>query len=109
MAVSMSMTTVKAGPNQVDQSGVFYSLSDDLVHWSPGKRLFAGLRPWGQKACAEFYEYPSLIDHGSKSNIFDTVDLDQLYLYLTRFNYSDCKRGLNRDLVRVKIVSKEGH
>ncbi|NJL07910.1 MAG: hypothetical protein HC900_06340 [Methylacidiphilales bacterium] len=101
--MAVTMRTVKAGPNRADQSGVFYSLSDDLMQWSPGKRLFTGMQPWGQNDCTIFYTYPSVIDHQSASNIFDTVDTDDVYLYLTRFNYQNCVKGLNRDLVRLRI------
>jgi hypothetical protein len=101
--MAVSSATGAPGQKQLDESGVFYSLSKDLVTWEPRRRLFAGRQPWGQKDCAEFFEYPSLIDHGSMSDIFDTVDTDQLFLYLTRFNYATCNRGLNRDLVRIRL------
>lgn len=101
--LAVSMMTAKAGPHQENQSGVYYSLSEDLVHWSQARRLFAGMQPWGQTACADFYDYPSLIDHGSRSDLFDTADSNQLYLYLTRFNFASCTKGLNRDLIRLRL------
>jgi hypothetical protein len=87
------------GPHE---SGTFITFSRDLITWSSPVLLFPSRQPWGQPDCAAFYDYPSLIDHDSASNSFD-VSGDNLYLYLTRFNFESCKKGLDRDLVRMKI------
>ncbi|WP_027577876.1 hypothetical protein [Bradyrhizobium sp. Ai1a-2] len=85
-----------------DTTGVYYSSSTDLIHWSSPKLLLK-VSPWsGGTGCGTFYEYPSLIDHHSSSRFFDSAN-GQLYLYLTRANWTDCKGGLNRDLVRVPL------
>lgn len=90
-------------------AGVYYTTSRDLQHWS-APRVLADFKPFWQSSrstCQDFYEYPSFIDHHSDSNIFDTAG-DAFYVYFTRLNWSDCKRGMNRDLVRfpVKVVNR---
>jgi hypothetical protein len=44
-----------------------------------------------------------LIDHGSKSQIFQTVGND-FYLYLTRLNWEEKRALMDRDLVRFKVT-----
>lgn len=83
--------------------GIYYALSDDLLRWGEA-RLLTPLRPWfGTLDCEAFYDYPSLIDTLSPSQTFATA-ADAIDLYLTRFNWMSCQRGLNRDLVRVRVV-----
>jgi hypothetical protein len=84
-------------------SGIFASYTADLINWSPPQLIFSARQPWGQKSCEKFYEYPSLIDHSSRSRAFDTAG-NKLYLYLTRFNYELCAKGLDRDLVRMEVA-----
>ena len=84
-------------------SGVYFSLSDDLVHWSARKVLMKAtpvqrLRCGGPKPIA----YPSLLDPESRSRTFSTTGR-RPYLYFTVFNYAGCKLGLDRDLVRVPV------
>lgn len=87
--------------------GIYYATSQDLIAWSEPKMLFSGIPWYGTRACGEFFDYPSLIDHASTSAEFDTGGSD-LYLYLTRYNWHDCNTGLNRDLVRmpIEVVAK---
>jgi hypothetical protein len=82
--------------------GTYYSTSTDLMNWSAPNLLFKNDEAADQNGCKVVYQYPSLIDHGSTSKIFDTAS-DDLYLYLTRFNQKSCHRGLDRDLVRVRL------
>ncbi|MBV9079043.1 MAG: hypothetical protein JO048_16390 [Methylobacteriaceae bacterium] len=82
--------------------GIYYSLSPDLVTWGE-PRLLAPLRPWfGTMECQAFYDYPSLIDPQSPSPVFDVAGRT-LRLYLTRFNWTSCDRGLDRDLVMLPV------
>jgi hypothetical protein len=83
--------------------GIYYATSPDLIGWSDSKLLFQGSPWYGTTACGEFFDYPSLIDHGSISREFDTAD-NALFVYLTRFNWQNCNTGLNRDLVRLKVT-----
>lgn len=89
-------------PGQKGATGVFYATSPDLQSWSE-PALLAPFEPfWGRTACGEFYEYPSVIDHASRDTTFETVG-QAPYLYLTRANWQDCRRGMNRDLVRYRL------
>jgi hypothetical protein len=83
--------------------GIYYSLSPDLVTWGEA-RMLSNLRPWyGTMDCESFYDYPSLIDPNSTSPSFATAG-GRLDLYLTRFNWTSCDRGLDRDLVRLRLT-----
>lgn len=93
-------TSPQQGP--AAQSGTFVTASRDLISWSNPQLVFAARQPWSQRDCDVFFEYPSLIDHSSTSPAFDRTG-PELYLYLTRFNFQDCRKGLNRDLVRIKL------
>jgi hypothetical protein len=84
-------------------SGIFASYSQDLIDWSPAQLIFSSRQPWGQSACQKFYDYPSVIDHDSPSRVFASAGASA-HLYLTRFNYEGCVRGLDRDLVRVELL-----
>jgi hypothetical protein len=84
-------------------TGIYFSISSDLVHWSPRRLLMAAptlqtFRCGGPNPIA----YPSLIDPTSASRTFATTDR-RPYLYYTRFNYDRCRQNLNRDLLRVPI------
>lgn len=84
-------------------TGVFYSLSDDLIHWSPRRLLLAADRP-DTATCGgpDPIGYPAVLDPGSPSRNFETTG-KRAYLYFTRFHYASCQKTLDRDLVRVPI------
>jgi hypothetical protein len=84
-------------------TGIYYSLSDDLVHWSRRRLVREVEFAWSYQ-CGDPnpIAYPSVLDPRSKSRNFGTSGQD-VYLYFTRFHYSSCKQTLNRDLVRVPI------
>lgn len=91
------------GPDGPLVSGVYFSLSSDLVHWTPRELLMRAtpvqqLRCGGPKPIA----YPSLLDPASPSRTFATTGR-RPYLYFTLFNHAGCKLGLDRDLVRVPV------
>ena len=81
--------------------GIFYSLSDDLVHWTQRELLVQvlGENAVENPASDTFYDYPLVIDPDSSSMIFDTSGLNP-FLYLTRFNNGVT---LDRDLVRLPL------
>jgi hypothetical protein len=84
--------------------GVYYATSSDLVQWSKPTQLYQMREPWADpKGCGTYYAYPSLIDHRSESAAFDSGGSD-IWLYLTRFNFESCRKALNRDLVRFRVV-----
>jgi hypothetical protein len=84
--------------------GIHYSVSDDLISWSPRKLIHEVETPWTYE-CGDSNPilYPSVIDHDSRSRNFETTGR-RPYLYFTRLHYRNCTQTLNRDLVRVLIV-----
>ncbi len=96
----LGVYNMSAGGSQPE--GIYYTTSIDLINWSAPNLLFRNDEAADARGCKAVYQYPSLIDHGSSSKIFDTAS-DDLYLYMTRFNQQSCRRGLDRDLVRVRL------
>jgi hypothetical protein len=84
------------------EPGIYYSFSSNLIDWSAPELLRQAMPWYGQHDCGTFYDYPSLIDHSSSSPEFSSGG-DDLYLYMTRYNWQTCSFGLDRDLVRVKV------
>jgi PKD repeat protein len=88
--------------------GFFYSLSTDLINWTPSKYFMHAQLPWTHR-CGEPdpVRDPSLIDPTSTSWSFETIGR-RPYLYFTRFNmeYWDpntCWTTLDRDLIRIPV------
>jgi hypothetical protein len=83
--------------------GIYFSLSDDLIHWSRRQLVKRTELPSTYK-CGDRspIAYPSVLDPDSPSRNFETTD-ERAYLYYTRFNYINCIQTLNRDLLRVPI------
>jgi hypothetical protein len=81
--------------------GYYYSLSDDLVHWTQRKLLLElpGENAVDNSATDTFYAYPSFMDPDSPSMNFQTSD-ENAYLYVTRFNNGVT---LDRDLIRFPV------
>jgi hypothetical protein len=86
--------------------GVYYSLSDDLIHWSPRELLIeiASGEAVVDSANDLLHAYPSIIDTDSTSMSFETTD-DKAYLYVSRFNFGG--NSLDRDLVRFPIAVRD--
>ena len=84
-------------------SGIYYSLSEDLLNWTP-RRLLLRAPSVNTYRCGgpDPIAYPSLIDPSSPSPTFSTGGR-RPYLYYTRFHYRDCARTEDRDLVRVPL------
>jgi hypothetical protein len=92
--------TKTAGPVGI---GIYVVTSRDLIRWSKPRLLLE--RPLMFKfSCGakKVFAYPSLLDETSPSANFDTVS-DRAYLYMTRFNMTDCRLPMDRDLVRVPV------
>ncbi|MBP6335405.1 MAG: cadherin domain-containing protein, partial [Bacteroidia bacterium] len=81
--------------NSVTVTGAYFSLSDDMIHWSHRKllRQFTGV--WGSTYPS--YNYPSIIDHTDASRNF-SFSGQNVYLYYTRAN-----SATDRDLVRIPV------
>ena len=86
-----------------DTQGVFYSVSEDLIHWTPRRPLLEAEMTWSY-VCGDPdpIAYPSLIDPMSPSRSFDTTGA-AMHLYFTKFNMADCQAGTDRDLMRVPV------
>lgn len=84
-------------------SGIYFSLSEDLVHWSPRQLLLAAPTLHTHRCGAPSpIAYPSIISPRSRSRTFTTSD-GYSYLYFTRFHYRNCQRTADRDLVRIPL------
>lgn len=79
--------------------GFYYSLSDDLVHWTPRKLLMEAV--FGQQTnwTPPWLAYPSLIDPNSPARNFDVTG-QYNYLYYTRIVNMN---PLEFDLLRVQV------
>jgi len=82
--------------------GIFYSLSKDLITWSPRQLIKPGPLPW----CRGGYPYdgdmyPSIIDHADTSVTFENAGRTP-HLYFTRLN-----AGLDRDLLRIPLTIRK--
>jgi hypothetical protein len=88
-------------------TGVYFSLSSDLIHWSR-RKLIMEATSIHTFDCGgpDPIAYPSVIDPRSDSRTFATTGR-RPYLYYTRFNYEGCQRTQNRDLVRRPIEFSE--
>jgi hypothetical protein len=90
-------------PNQRNIYGFCYSLSDDLIHWSPRKLIMKAKFPWTPDLPGEILLYPSLIDPNDSSRNFEKTGR-RPYLYYSRWHtYTPENQGLDRDLVRIPI------
>jgi hypothetical protein len=84
-------------------TGIYYSTSTDLIHWSSRRLLLRvptvhSFRCGGPEAVA----YPSLLDPKSRSRTFATTGT-HAFLYYTQIHYRSCHRTPDRDLVRVRV------
>jgi len=82
--------------------GTFFSLSDDLLHWSAPQLLLPGKLPYppcttdGDPAGSLIY--PSIIDHAASPPNYETSGRTP-HLYIVRWN-----QGLDRDLLRLPVT-----
>ena len=94
-------------PGGAAVTGVYATTSRDLLRWSEPKLLLAVPMMFNFPCgAASVYAYPSLLDPESASPTFATVGEDP-FLYLTRFNVRDCRLGMDRDLVRFRVVARQ--
>jgi hypothetical protein len=81
--------------------GFYYSLSDDLINWSPRQLIIKAKLWWTPALPGDSYGYPSLIDPDDDSMNFEYTD-KKVYLYYTRWHVGTML-DLDRDLVRIPI------
>ncbi len=82
--------------------GFFYSLSSDLIHWTPLRLVREAHVPWSSECFPTGTvgaTFPSFIDHGDATVSFERPGRTP-HLYYTRFN----DHSLDRDLVRVPVI-----
>jgi hypothetical protein len=84
----------------VRQTGFYYELSDDLIHWDAPVFLMKAAQTFTPGAQPPYLVYPTLIDPTSTAPSFDTTG-QKPYLYFTRMN--DKAVAFNTDLMRVQI------
>jgi hypothetical protein len=88
--------------------GFFFSLSDDLIHWTEPQLLMEGEIPQASHVCGDPdpVRDGSVLDPSSSTRNFETVD-QTANLYFTRFNYfysgQSCSMTLDRDLIKYPI------
>jgi hypothetical protein len=88
----------------VAAGGFYYSLSPDLITWTPKTLFWPAEMGWTYE-CGDSdpVHYASLIDPSSTSRNFETSGATA-YVYFTQFHYENCQQGLDRDLVRMPIA-----
>ena len=85
--------------------GFYFSLSDDLIHWTPKQLIMEAPQSFTTGGQTPYFAYPSLIDPDDPSVNFDSTGQSP-YLYFSRFN--SLSPMLDIDLLRVRIeFSKE--
>ena len=83
--------------------GVYFSTSQDLVHWSERKLVTRAVTKQSYRCGGPSpLSYPAVIDPESGSRTFATSGA-RPYLYYTQFRYEDCHKTADRDLVRVPL------
>jgi hypothetical protein len=80
-------------------TGFYYSLSDDLIHWTPRELLMKASFSFTSKTRFPYDAYPTLIDHESPSPSFDVTGQSP-YLYFSIFRGNS---PWSIDLMRVKL------
>jgi hypothetical protein len=79
--------------------GVYFSLSEDLIDWSPRKLIFEAKLWWTPEIPGDPIHYPSIIDPGDQSLNFEYSG-QNVYLYFTRWHSGT---DYDRDLIRVPL------
>jgi hypothetical protein len=94
----------RAGEDGVSRSGIWWTVSADLVDWSAPRLLLEVPLLWRRDcAAAAAYAYPSLLDDDAPGANFETVD-DRFWLYLVRMPLgAGCRVGSERELVRLPV------
>ena len=83
--------------------GIYYSLSDDLITWTPDQLIMECETWWNSDITDSKHHYPSIIDPDSPGRNFEYSD-QEAYLYYTLWHDDDPSTTYNRDLVRIPIT-----
>lgn len=85
-----------------ETEGFYYSLSKDLINWTPQLLIFEGPSPGSDLNPSDTgYLYTSFLDPESTSRSFDTTG-KTAYIYYAKFNDTTGGSG-DRDLMRIPI------
>ncbi len=79
--------------------GFYYSLSEDLIHWSTRKLIMEANVNIHAQPGSDVYGYPAIVDHNDTTRNFEVTGQD-VYLYYTRWPYGE---NYNRTLERIPI------
>ena len=80
-------------------NGFYFSLSDDLINWTPPRLIMEGSLWWTANNDVDRVGYPSVLDPDDTSRNFEHSD-SEVYLYFTRWNAGT---DYDRDLIRIPI------
>jgi hypothetical protein len=101
--IALMATERAPAPGKPPVTGLFASISDDLIQWSepvllwPAELLFKYRCGAGDPVF-----YPSLLDPASPSRNFEDIG-ERGFIYLTDIHLDGCRIGANRDLVRIPV------
>ena len=84
---------------QEEVNGFYFSLSDDLINWTPPRLIMEGSLWWTANNVVDRVAYPSVLDPDDTSRNFENSD-SEVYLYFTRWNAGTI---YDRDLIRIPI------
>ncbi|HWX46833.1 MAG TPA: hypothetical protein VNZ61_02100 [Roseomonas sp.] len=101
--IAVLATTYKLREDQRPVRGFYYAQSDDLLNWTPLRRIMAAPLKPREEQMDYFLYYPSLLDPDSKSRNFDTIDGARPVLLFTRTNLRNGKGSMNRDLQYIHL------
>jgi hypothetical protein len=101
--VLVGLSTARPLTGREPVTGVYFSLSSDLIDWTP-RKLVMEIEAKQSFECGDPdpIAYPSLLDPSSRSRTFETTGRHP-FLYYTQFHYSDCAQTIDRDLVRIPL------
>jgi hypothetical protein len=86
-----------------DVWGIYFSLSDDLIHWSQTSLIMPTVVPWTYRCGGpDTILGSAVLDPASPSRNFNTAGREP-YLYFILTHFSHCQPTLDRDLLRVRI------
>ena len=96
--------TERRGPDGRMRSGIYWTVSHDLLRWSAPRLLWEAPLLWRRDCAAPAaYAYPALLDYDAGSANFETVD-DRFWLYVVRMPLGPgCRVGPERELVRLPV------
>ncbi len=79
--------------------GFYYSLSDDLIHWTVRKLIMEANVNINAQPGSDVYGYPAIVDHNDTTRNFEVTGRE-VYLYYSKWPYG---QNYNRTLERIPI------